>query len=530
MTLGRRDFLQAALGAAAAGSIACRPRPRLDFGGRLLGQGVERGHRLRDGERPPVTRRSSAEVVIVGGGIAGLSAAWRLRRAGFDRFVLLELEDHPGGTSHGEAAYPWGAHYVPAPDASNRSLVMLLREVGAVDGERDDGSPAFAEHVLCRAPQERLFFRNRWYEGLYLRAGATPDDLRQLDAFNADVAMWAGRSDAQGRPAFRIPTTLASDDAAFLELDRLSMAEYMDARGWTSRRLRWLVDYACRDDYGLRLDETSAWAGMLYFAGRANEDDEREVLTWSEGNARLVRHLAGACDEGRLRTGAVVTDIVPGEESVEVRLFDAATGQGEAIEARHVICALPRFVARRVVAPLRERAHAPVRYGSWIVANVTLADRPLSRGFPESWDNVLYDSDSLGYVVASHQQGRDHGPTTWTWYLPLCGPNPPEIREELLRADWSRWADAVVSDLGRAHVGFERLVTGIDVWRWGHAMVRPEPGFFLGDARRAREPEGRIHFAHTDLSGVALFEEAHAHGVRAAEAVLRDRGERFEPF
>ena len=49
-------------------------------------------------------------------------------------------------------------------------------------------------------------------------------------------------------------------------------------------------------------------------------------------------------------------------------------------------------------------------------------------------------------------------------------------------------------------------------------MIRPRPGFVWSDARRrAAEPHGAIHFANTDLSGVALFEEALHHGVRAAE-------------
>ena len=38
------------------------------------------------------------------------------------------------------------------------------------------------------------------------------------------------------------------------------------------------------------------------------------------------------------------------------------------------------------------------------------------------------------------------------------------------------------------------------------------------------EPVGRVHFAHTDLSGLSLFEEASWHGVRAAEEVLSRRG------
>jgi hypothetical protein len=60
-------------------------------------------------------------------------------------------------------------------------------------------------------------------------------------------------------------------------------------------------------------------------------------------------------------------------------------------------------------------------------------------------------------------------------------------------------------------------------------MVRPVVGLLRGGAlEAARRPLGRIHFAHTDLSGMALFEEAQHWGVAAAEAVLKDRGWRFE--
>ena len=36
----------------------------------------------------------------------------------------------------------------------------------------------------------------------------------------------------------------------------------------TSPRVRWLADYACRDDYGLTAEQASAWAGLFYFASR----------------------------------------------------------------------------------------------------------------------------------------------------------------------------------------------------------------------------------------------------------------------
>jgi hypothetical protein len=57
--------------------------------------------------------------------------------------------------------------------------------------------------------------------------------------------------------------------------------------------------------------------------------------------------------------------------------------------------------------------------------------------------------------------------------------------------------------------------------RWGHAMVQPRVGFVFGPSRRkAALPVGRLFFAHSDLSGLALFEEALHHGVRAAEEVF----------
>jgi hypothetical protein len=57
--------------------------------------------------------------------------------------------------------------------------------------------------------------------------------------------------------------------------------------------------------------------------------------------------------------------------------------------------------------------------------------------------------------------------------------------------------------------------------RWGHAMVSPRPVFLWGGEReKATRPYRNVHFAHTDLSGVALFEEAFYHGLRAANEVL----------
>ena len=111
-----------------------------------------------------------------------------------------------------------------------------------------------------------------------------------------------------------------------------------------------------------------------------------------------------------------------------------------------------------------------------------------------------------------------------TYYYPFAGDSPRDARAELLAMDWEDCADLVMSDLGRAHAEIGTLVDRLDVMRWGHAMIRPRPGFLCGAARKAAaRPYRGIHFGNTDLSGVALLEEAFYHGLRAAEEVLAAR-------
>ena len=540
MKLSRRDLLRGLAGAAGIASTglgACARGRTSGPTGSIVGGAHARGHRVRDGFRPVPEAWQEVTVAVLGGGVSGLSAAWALDRAGLGDFALLELEDAPGGTARsGRDAvtpYPWGAHYVPVPSPDNHPLVALLEEVGAIAGRSENGHPVYAEDVLCRDPQERVFFRGEWYEGLYPRAGATPRDLEELHAFEAEMLRWSRWRDGRGRRAFDLPRARGSDADEVRALDSLSMAAYLDAHGWRSARLRWLVEYGCRDDFGTTLAQTSAWAGVHYFAARLGESGEgADFLTWPEGNGRLVAQMvrrAGA----RIKTGAVVTDVRPHERGVDVVWHDAAAGRTFGLRARHAVFALPRFLAAHVIAPYRDAppAHlAETTYGSWMVANLRLRDHPASRGFPLAWDNVLYDSRALGYVVATHQSGRDFGPTVLTYYMPILDDDPAAGRRRLLATSWSEWMDAIFADLERAHRGLRGLVENVDVYLWGHAMVRPRPGFLWSEALAASGRSlGRLRFAHTDLSGMALFEEAQHWGVRAAADILGAEGRRLPP-
>ena len=95
----RRDFLGALAVPILAPALVglTRKSPRAIAGG-FVDDGGALGHRLRDGAVAPATgAERRVPIVIVGGGVAGLSAGWELRRRGMSDFVLLELESSVGG-------------------------------------------------------------------------------------------------------------------------------------------------------------------------------------------------------------------------------------------------------------------------------------------------------------------------------------------------------------------------------------------------------------------------------------------------
>lgn len=532
--ISRREILAAFLGLPVA-IAACRENsvPPLPPG-EIVGASDVFGHRLRDGLRVevPADAWTDVPVVIVGGGVAGLSAAWHLQRSGFKDFVLVELEKAPGGTARsgsiGSFSFPWGAHYIPAPMKENIGLISLLDEMGVIEGKDKDGEPVIAEQFLCRDPEERIFYKGRWYEGLYLHAGETADDQQQFEKLNAEMNRWVAWRDAKGRRAFTLPVSACSDDAEVTALDRISMDEWMTQRGFTSPRLRWWVNYACRDDYGMTMEQTSAWAGIFYFCARVLKPnvESQSLITWPEGNGRLVRHLYEKA-QSRIELDRAAVELIPTQTGCDLVTLDQEGKTPRGLHAKHVIFAAPQFIARYLIRPYRDNPPphiAEFQFGSWMVANLTLRDRPKhtsQRDFPLAWDNVFYESESLGYVVATHQQGIDRGPTVFTYYYPLCDANARSARTRLLETDWRGWADVALTDLSRAHPDIRNLVERLDVMRWGHAMIRPRTGFMWGTARReAAKPFGSIHFAHSELSGVALFEEAFDNGLRAADEVM----------
>ena len=177
----------------------------------------------------------------------------------------------------------------------------------------------------------------------------------------------------------------------------------------------------------------------------------------------------------------IALEIIPNEKGVDIIYLNTETNEIRGIRTEKAIFAAPIFTAKYLIRDFKQNAPNFVnefQHNAWFVANLFLKDRPKNRfakDFPLAWDNVLYESPSLGYVNATHQKGIDYGQTVFTYYYPMCAET--DGRAKLFALDHPQLADIVLSDLSMAHKDIRELTTRIDIMRWGHAMISPRPNF-----------------------------------------------------
>jgi len=495
----RRKFLQAGSAALVGFSVKADRR----IAGGFVNDSFQFGHLLGDrAQFPPPRKTEKHVVVIVGGGIAGLSAAWRLHKRGFRDFVLLEMNEQAGGNSRwGEnevTACPWAAHYVPVPGPKATYVRELFEELGVLK------NGVWDERALCFSPQERLFLYGRWQDGIEPAIGLSDQERDQFGRFEEQIHRFRSSG------GFTIPmeSGLSGEQA---NLDRMSFGDWLNQRGMSSRAVDWYMNYCCRDDYGAVAAGTSAWAGIHYFASREPED--KGPLTWPEGNGWIVRRLLERVGT-HVKAGQMVHRIA--KKASRYSVFAGDTEH----QAEFVIFAAPTFLAPFIVegvGPLHDFQYSP-----WLTANLVLERLPASYGSDPTWDNVVMNSPTLGYVDATHQSVQNHVErTVWTFYWALAEGPAASNRRLLLEKDWTYWKEAILHDLEWVHPDIRTCVSRVDVMRFGHAMARPVPRAIFSEERRMlAQLDGRLQFANSDLSGFSIFEEAQYRGVRAAERVL----------
>jgi NAD(P)-binding Rossmann-like domain len=532
----RRDFVLTAAALAGGGGGLFLAQQRIattvDYPGREQGHGLRDMHAL-----PEPTETIETDVLIAGGGIAGLTASWQLAKRGVHDVLLVsgpELYGNAAAGSDGELVFPTGAHYLPLPSMESSHMREMLSDFGVIQSNPFAERPTFDERFIVHGPAERVLYRGGWQEGYLPSDEVSAAERVDHERFFAIVDRYVSARGGDGRRAFAVPLELSSTDEPFRALDRITFKAWLHAAGFTAPTLHWYLDYCCRDDYGRHYDEVSAWAGLHYFCsrdGQAANAERGAVLTWPQGLAALADQLSPAAQRRQWLSASVATlrATANGVEAV-VMAPQNGTWRSLRVRARQAIAAMPLFVLQHVLMESNRYGFVGSRdvpaYAPWMVSNFIMRAFPEERpGAPLSWDNAVYQEPGLGYVVSTHQDIRLSRPdrTVFTAYHALSDLEPDAARHWLERASIAELTHAAARDLRLAYGWRLPLcVEHVAITVRAHAMAIPRPGFLSNAGRLAlRSAGGPIFFAHSDLSGLSLFEEAAWWGYQAALKIAR---------
>lgn len=536
--MDRRSFLLAAAsgggGLAVGAGIYWRWQ---EMSARLLYPGRQEGHFLRDALRhpqrmPAPSRSLQTDVLVLGSGVAALSAAWKMQKLGKRDFLLLDGPQTYGnaaGHAFGEYECPTGGHYLPLPSPESVHIREMLFDLGIIQRDPYAAAPYYDERYVLHGPEERLLQNGVWQDGFLPTEGIPDWEITQQKRFFAEVERLRAQLGNDGRRVFVFPTALSSQDPHWLALDKLTLKTWLQQQGYTAPSLHWYLNYCCRDDYGRNYDEISAWAGLHYYCsrwGRAANAGDGAWLTWPGGLAPLAAQLDRAGGQRRQPGTAYRLQLTP--KGVEALCFTLENGIPRTfrIQARKAICAMPLYIAARIIPHIHSLGFDAKRdipeYAPWLVANFLMHQFPVELPHaPLSWDNVVYGDPGLGYVVSTHQQIRATAPakTVFSAYVAMSHMPIAEARKWLNSASAEEVLQLASQDLQTAYGRhLAASVERVDITVRGHAMAAPLPGFLSNPGLRAlREENGPILFAHADLSGFSVFEEAAWWGVRAAQ-------------
>jgi protoporphyrinogen/coproporphyrinogen III oxidase len=438
-----------------------------------------------------------AEVVVVGGGIAGLSAAWELR----DRdIVVLEAEPRPGGRLMSEPRGPYwlnfGGHVVGGPETATGQLLQATG-VEAVElpgvlaglaiggrllaGGRVETYPLRAPLPIAdRAGLIRAGARLRMAVAEYGRVSRRRDGESEADRRARVLAFHDGRTFAEYLGPVR-PTV----DAVFRATIRRSSGEP---------------------------EEVSAGYGIGYF--QLVWDRSRGLTrTMVGGSSRLPGAIAEALG-GRLLTGRRVGRVSREPDGVLVAFEEG--GAERTIRAAAAVVATPAPVARRIVTELPAevaRALDGVAYGPYVVgAFLTDETSPMpydgvyAAATPGLSFNMLFNTAN----VLRRAGAREPGGTLMVYAA-------AGLARDLAGLDDAQVEHRFLDDLHSLFPALRGRVRETVVRRWNPGLPHPRPGRHLLQSA-LEQPLGAVHLAG-DYLGTTYIETAIETGTAAARRI-----------
>jgi monoamine oxidase len=489
-TLSRRRFLHRSLAAAVLatpGAIAASLKP----------------------ERFSLPRATSPKkIVVIGAGLAGLTAAYELQQAGHD-VTVLEARSRPGGRVH---------------TIRDKFDDNLYAEAGAMDFNHSYAQllhyAAQFEVPTVELPvqqNEVVFARGK---RLLIQRGVEPSWPFKLATEEKNLGR-AGLDDKYLVPLRKEignPLDPSWPDASLAAYDRLTVEQYLLTRGVSQEGVELLKLSLYGPDYDkVSALETLSAEWLLY--------GDEKYMTFRGGNDQLPKAFASRLGD-RIRYNAAVTKIRDTGERIAVTISGSNTGDSGAsqqqVQADRVIIAIPFAVLRNIeiAASIPDAKRAVIqkmRYAP--VMRVYL--QTTTRFWTERKENGSATTDlPIGDVVDhTFTQPGTRGILEAQMYGGRA-----VYAKSLREDDRLRFA---ARDIVRVHPGLEKNYEKGASFAWddsdpysGGGWCWHAPGEMLADYPLVAQPHGRLHFAGEHTSSlVGTMEGAILSGQRAAKEV-----------
>jgi len=343
---------------------------------------------------PPVDPASRSDVIIVGGGLAGLTCAYRLREAEVS-CRLFEAAAELGGRVRSDRETFAGMHCELGGELIDSGHVTMLALARELEIELLD----YREDALD----------GRWVLHADGQTTSAADLSAELAAFGETVAL------AQARlwdPESGVTRANPNGGAA---LDMQSIAQFLDKAG-TQGTLRKLIDVAFTTEFGLDIDASNALNLVLLFEGEDLYGASDERFHAKDGNSTFVEKLAAALPEDTVVPRSILRAMRPRSDGRVQLTFDQE-GTTTEVSALHVVLAIPFTTLRDVdVAPelftdLKRRSVREMGYGQnskvivgfqstpWRVAGSS-GDTFTDLGYQSTWETSRLQGSSEGIITS----------------------------------------------------------------------------------------------------------------------------------
>lgn len=452
------------------------------------------GHLMFESQQWPRKKVGDVPLIIAGGGVSGLAAAWKYRD---QDFRLFELSDRLGGTASSQQFQGidicQGAHYdLDYPDYYGEHVLQMLEQIGAIEYQPWKKSWSFKDrqHLI---PATR---RQQCYQHGKIRSDVIPEGP-QKQRFLEIIDPYLGE--------MKLPTRLIKSELS--HLDQQNFIDFLSGKMEVDATFKRYLDYHMMDDYGGTADQVSALAGIHYFMCRPYYREPVSLFSPPMGNDYFVRKMVAQLGSHQLLKKHLVTHIESKGAGFTVEVLDLEQQVVLQYDTDKVIYAGQKHALKYVFPEEFERFSDNV-YAPWMVINLITNQQPGQYGF---WQNEYLGEDPsfLGFIDSSVQDRDSLGKNrVLTAYYCL----KPDDRKVLKTVPENK--ERIVSetlDKIKAFLGAKLEVKQAFIKVMGHAMPIPVPGYLSG-----RKPEhARLSYAGVDTGRLPLLFDALDSGLQA---------------